>query len=242
MSNQNLLVSNFPFETDINDKCGNSWNVNGSPVIKDCSSTVDFKGKKLFNKACYFNGSSCIYKDSAFTFGGKSFTISLWFYKEGTGNQNVLNIKNLYDFYGTTSFSPIGGTFELNKWNHIARVYDHQNSKFYAYLNGNLINSGSESLTATARNVDIAADNRSYFFLGYIKHFQLYLGLAIWKGNTINLEETCEEYIQYRYVTTNSNSILFHCIQEDTNNNTRRTTKWNQKANYVVLGPKTFYK
>lgn len=198
--NDNITVD-FPFEEDLKDKCKNTWNITGSPAIKDTSTIPSYDGdKKLFDKAVYFNGSSML-ENSSFEFGSDEFTIQFWvvftktnsypFRIEKTSGDNTpfLRVSDSYVAANTSNMTTYSPKCGLNIWNNLTFCYKHSDKKVYFYVNGKRIQTINTSYDTKAK-YNIRVGRSSAYLTGYLKHFRFYASVCLYEGDSFDIAET----------------------------------------------------
>lgn len=250
------LIVDIPFNIDLKDKCNNNISISGNPVIKDTSSFTDINGNKLFDKACYFDGSSYIIVNNL-DLGNKDFTLSFWVYLIYKNNMNLFDIRftnnnnklvTIYEksesclnIYGT-NLSTIPHTdfnFIYNKWNNISIMY--YNNSIVLYLNNNKINTFNNLIINKDSNkyqlVIANSNNLNFMVVGYYSNVRLYNDIGIYNDSNFNFSSTYNSNID---IDQRSNTKRLFYFKYDYN--TIRKTKWNQKVNYYVMDPHIYKK
>lgn len=144
----------------------------------------------------YFN--SQFLTTSYIPLSSKSFTIEFWFYatdltstwdftfggeRESSSNRKCLflNIRNQILFFGFFTADLAGTTTILiNKWYHVAFIYDYSVTKQYIYLNGILdANTLNSALNVITGNFTVGggyiggSTSATVYYSGYIDHYTI---------------------------------------------------------------------
>ncbi len=162
-----------------------------------------YEGSALFDGASFFS----ISPNTDFAFGTNDFTIESWVYFTQTGwddifstgiyGQNQISFRKnassqipqispgseqLEIYYNSTIICS-GGTFELNKWYHVATT--RQSGVVRLFIDGNIVATNSsfnDSVTANSPRIGSVSGN-SYTMNGYIQDFKVYNGVAKYTNN-----------------------------------------------------------
>lgn len=187
------ILVDLPFDTDLNDKCGNSWTTSGNVNIIN---NIDAANAAYFSNRSYMKSNN-LYSVSSMEY----FSISFDIYNSATStyNQGIVNIGQVIEIFkrersltkivfcyrsakatiNQSSTTLIEYDCSTNIWHTI--LINYENSTFYIYINNNLIleqkieslNDNIECITLGAL-VDREGDNGWSFDSGYIKNFKFY--------------------------------------------------------------------
>lgn len=188
------IIPEFDYEGTVLDYEGDcsGFNYNG-PIIGTLEyddNSVKYQGSTKFNGKGYLqNIKNPLHKDS------NEFTISCWFYPTQNSTMALYNDRiatgdGVSIFYlnggirfdtGVSSQYQVG-TLALNKWNHIACVYNKKQSYKKVYINGVLVGTSTDmgsldnigenaSIGSSSTNGDAGTENRLY---GNLSDFRIY--------------------------------------------------------------------
>ena len=196
--------------------------INSGSTTKTITSTnavANYAFSNFYGGSWYFDGTDdgiAVTNTSQLDFGSDDFTIEMWFYDTvGDSSSDTLiatseytnsssnNAFSVYSFgKGIRMFDRTGGAFvqrttdgqvfETNTWNHFAWTRTGSENKMY--VNGNLTQSWSNSITYTAgQRIFIGANDYNggggapsdFEFNGYIQDVRVYKGVVKYTSNFI---------------------------------------------------------
>ena len=213
------LVLALPLVGSANDVSNQINSGSTTKTITSTNAVANYAFSNFYGGSWYFDGTDdgiAVTNTSQLDFGSDDFTIEMWFYDTvGDGSSRTLiatseytssSSNNAFAVYaynkGIRMFDRTGSAFVLrtsdsqvfgtNTWNHFAWTRTGSENKIY--VNGNLTQSWSNSITYTAgQRIFIGANDYNggggapsdYEFNGYIQDVRVYKGVVKYTSNFI---------------------------------------------------------